>query len=183
MGLAAPGSAYSGGCYVDANGNCNFAPFSLATGDGSPADRAAFGTTPDQHFAYLVTHDDNAPEFRIMDFPSLKGQALWTCQLETNGISDIDSTHMLENAGGYAFDQANAITSSANTIYCTWNLHLPPADVTTAPPRSSFHRATATVIEHASAHRPHGSWHSCGGCLGGHESASDGVAASRRRER
>lgn len=132
-GRSKPASAYRGGCYVDANGNCNFAPFSLATADESPTDMAAYGTTPDQHFAYYVTHDDDAPEFRIMDFPSQKGQALWACQLETNGMSDLNATHALENAGGYTFDQADAITSAADTIYCPWNLHLPPASVNTAP--------------------------------------------------
>ncbi|ORA40401.1 hypothetical protein BST20_07700 [Mycobacterium branderi] len=133
VGVAAPASAYHGGCYVDNYGNCSYAPLSLATEEHSPADRAAWGTTPDQHFAYFVTHDDDAPGFVIMDFPSLKGQALWGCQEETNGMRSLDVVHALERAGGYTFDQANNIHAAAVTIYCPWNAHLPPPSMPTAP--------------------------------------------------
>jgi hypothetical protein len=95
---------------------------------------AAWGTTPDQHFAYLVTHDDEAPGFRIMDFPTLKGQGLWACQLETNGMRDLDATYALQNAGGYTFDQANTIDSSAVSIYCPWNVPPPPGGTPALPP-------------------------------------------------
>jgi hypothetical protein len=130
VGLAAPASAYHGGCYKDTYRNCSYAPLSLATGNDSPADDAAYGTTPDQYFAYYVTHDDDAPEFRIMDFPTLKGQALWACQLRTNGLRGIDAVYALQNAAGYTFDQAKAITSAAATIYCPWNL---PPEARPAP--------------------------------------------------
>ena len=124
--MGSPASAYKGGCYADANGNCYYAPLSLATGDHSSADEAACGTTPDQHFAYFVTDDDNAPEFRIMDFPTLKAQALWACQRESNGMRGLDALYAVQRAGGYTFDQANAITSAGDAVYCPWNVQRGP---------------------------------------------------------
>ena len=63
----------------------------------------AYGTTPDQHFAYFVTHDDDAPEFRITNFPVLKAQALWVCQLRTSGMRANTATHALEERGSYTY--------------------------------------------------------------------------------
>jgi hypothetical protein len=134
VGAAAPASAYHGGCYTDAYGNCYYAPLSLATALPSPADRAAYGTTNDQRFAYYVTHDDDAPEFRIVDFPSLKGQALWACQSQTNGMRSLDVIYALQRASGYTFDQANNIHASAVTIYCPWNSSAPAPPPPPPPP-------------------------------------------------
>jgi hypothetical protein len=126
LSVAAPANAYYGGCYQDIYGNCYYAPLSLATGEDSPADMAAWGNTSDQNFAYLVTHDDNAPGFRIMDFPTVKAQGLWACQMETNGMRSLDATYAVQNAGGYTYDQAEAIKSSAVAVYCNWNVHRVP---------------------------------------------------------
>jgi hypothetical protein len=117
--FAAPTNAYYGGCYKDTAGNCYWAPKSLATANDSPADLDAFGTTPDQHFAYNVTHDDDAPEFKILDFAALKEQAMLACQLRTNGARALDATKAVQNRGGYTFQQANAIASSAVAVYCS----------------------------------------------------------------
>jgi hypothetical protein len=70
----------------------------------------------------------------ITDFPTLKAQALWACQQETNGMRSLDAIKALQNAGGYTVDQANNIHASAVTIYCSWNLHLPPPGGTPPPP-------------------------------------------------
>jgi hypothetical protein len=123
--VAAPVSASYGGCYKDIYGNCSYAPFSLATKNNSPADMDAWGTTPDQHFAYFVTHDDHFPGFRIMDFPTLKAQVLRACQQETNGMDIITASDQLAAEGGYTASQADSIMSAAETIYCPWN-NAPP---------------------------------------------------------
>jgi len=123
VGFAAPASAYYGGCYKDTYGNCYLAPLSLATEKDSPADMDAWGTTKDQHFAYEVTHDDDAREFRILDFSTLKAQGLWACQLLTNGRTDV--VDALQNRGGYTRDQALDIESSAVAVYCPW-VNSPP---------------------------------------------------------
>ena len=124
--FAAPASAYYGGCYKDEYGNCYFAPLSLATGNDAPADMDAYGTTPDQHFAYFVTHDDDAREFRIIDFPTLKGQAMWACQEQTNGMRGLDVVEALQSRGGYTQDQADNIEASAVAVYCPWVAPPPP---------------------------------------------------------
>jgi hypothetical protein len=134
ISVAAPASANYGGCYKDTYGNCSYAPLSLATENDSPADMAAWGTTPDQHFAYEVTHDDDAPSFRIMDFPTLKAQGLWACQLRTNGMRGVDAVYALQNIGGYTFDQANNIDSSAVAVYCPWNVPQSPGGIPASPP-------------------------------------------------
>ena len=94
--------------------------------EDSPEDMAAYGHTPDSHFAYFVTHDDDAPEFRIIDFPSVKGQALWSCQERVNGLDGVDATNAVERQGGYTEDQARAITSAGAAIYCPWTIKKPP---------------------------------------------------------
>jgi hypothetical protein len=119
--LATPANAYYGDCYKDPYGNCIVAPLSLASAAEDAADMAAWGTTPDQHFAYYVTHGDEAPGFRIMDFGLLKAQGLRACQQETNGMSRLNATYALQYAGGYTFEQANNIASAADTEYCPWN--------------------------------------------------------------
>jgi hypothetical protein len=131
VAVAGPAGAYHGGCYKDDAGNCYWAPLNLATGDDSPEDMAAWGHTPDSRFAYLVTHDDNAPGFRIMDFSALKAQGLWACQERTNGARGIDVAHALQNMGGYTDDQAINIESSAVAVYCKWNV---PTDTPPPPP-------------------------------------------------
>ena len=117
-----PASAYPGGCYTDEFGRCAFAPFDPNAVENSPADRAARGNTLDQQFAYFVTHDDDAPNFRIMDFNILKSQALRYCQQVSNGMDKLDALYDLQNLGGYTFDQANSISSAAVVLYCRENL-------------------------------------------------------------
>jgi hypothetical protein len=116
--VASPASAYYGDCYKDTYGNCYYAPLSLATERDSPADMAAWGDTPDQHFAYWVTHDDDAPEFRIIDFSTLKAQGLWACQLLTSGMQNTDVLDALQDKGEYTDDEASDVHASAVAAYC-----------------------------------------------------------------
>ena len=118
----APASAYPGGCYADEFGRCIFAPFDPSAVKNSPADRAAYGHTDDQNFAYFVTHGDDAPNFRIMDFNILKSQALRYCQQRSNGVSRVDGVRDLQLLGGYTWEQAANIGSSAVVIYCDWTM-------------------------------------------------------------
>jgi hypothetical protein len=126
IGAAAPAGAYYGGCYKDPADNCYLAPRSLSTAKDAPADLDAFGTTPDQHFAYLVTHDDDTPEFKILDFAALKEHAMLACQLRTNGARALDATRAVQNSGGYTFQQAGVIEASAVAVYCSSVIPPPP---------------------------------------------------------
>ncbi|MCX8495946.1 MAG: DUF732 domain-containing protein [Akkermansiaceae bacterium] len=120
VGLAAPATAsIKGGCYVDDYRRCLYmTPDQMTYGDS--VDMAVYGTTPDQHFAYFVTHSSAAPFLRIIDFDLVKAQGLRVCQLGANGMSSYEAVKDLQRNGGYNFDQANAIGSAAETIYCPW---------------------------------------------------------------
>jgi hypothetical protein len=61
LGVAAPVSADSPYCYTDVTGHCT----AIRYPRDSPADTAAWGTTPDQGFAYLLTHDDD-PAYNLV---------------------------------------------------------------------------------------------------------------------
>jgi hypothetical protein len=114
----APVNAYPGGCETDAFGRCIFAPFDPNAVEDSPADLEAFGTTPDQEFAYWLTHDDDVPNFRIMDFNIVKSQALRVCQQVASGMDWFDAAEDLRNFGGHTEDQAYVVASWARIIYC-----------------------------------------------------------------
>lgn len=117
LGVAGPASAYPGGCEADEFGRCTFAPYDPNAVEWDPADIAAYGTTPDQHFAYHLTHDDDAP-FRITDFNIQKSQALRVCQQVASGMELFDAAEELENFGGYTWDQAATLAAAASIIYC-----------------------------------------------------------------
>ncbi len=121
--LVAPAAtAYPGGCYEDPLGRCFFAPISMFAPADSPADLDAYGETPDQHFAYLVTHDDSVPEFRITDFELVKAQGLRGCEQISDGMSHYDAVVDLQQRGGYTEEQATNILASAAPVYCHWVL-------------------------------------------------------------
>ena len=92
----------------------------LMTGPDSPADMAAWGRTPDQHFAYEVTHDDLEPFTVINNFDGVKAEGLLTCGLEARGTGTYAATEYLEAAEGYSFDEAVNVDSSAYAVYCPW---------------------------------------------------------------
>jgi len=108
---AAPASAYPGLCYMHADGTCQ-------------------SGTPDESFYRLLTDTSNGTygTLFVMDFGLVKAQGLRACQLETNGMSNLNATYDLQYVGGYTFEQANGITSAADTIYCPWNqrTYMPP---------------------------------------------------------
>ena len=86
----------------------------------SPADDAAYGTTLDQHFAYYLTHDDDAPNFMIYNFDVLKAQGLRACNQQSSGMSTHDAIRDLESLVGYPDDVAANIVISATVLYCNW---------------------------------------------------------------
>lgn len=113
-----PAIAYYGPCYTDNFGRCVHAPTSMMTLKGDPRDKAAFGTTPDQAFAYFVTHDDDTPDFIITNFDLLKSQALRGCELQRSGWSTWDTTTALANEVGYSREVAANIIISGTVVYC-----------------------------------------------------------------
>jgi hypothetical protein len=126
--VAAPASAVPSYCYTDVYGHCT----AIRYPDGSAADMGAWGHTSDEHFAYLLTHnDDPRHNIVIMDIPTVKAQGLRACQQETNGMDHVTVRDQLAASGGYAWEQANNITSAADTIYCPWN---GPPEASPAPP-------------------------------------------------
>ena len=132
---AAPANAESGtiygGCHTDAIGRCMYMTPDQVAAKNSPVDMAAWRGTPDHHFAYWVTHDAAAAWFVIMDFDTVKAQGLRACQLRTNGVDSLEVVYDLQRSGGYTFDQAVNITSSAAAVYCPWVVKDAPAAVPT----------------------------------------------------
>ena len=121
LSFAAPANAYSGPCYTDSFGRCSYAPSTMMTLQGSPGDRAAYGVTDDQAFAYFVTHDDNAPNFIITDFDGLKAQALRACQIRSSGLSRSAAIQDLQNlVPSYSRNVAANIVISGSVVYCDW---------------------------------------------------------------
>ncbi len=120
LSLAAPANAYSGGCYTDNLGRCYKAAAELMTEEGSPLDRAAFGFTPDQHYAYLITHSDHAPFTVIYDFDAAKAEGFLVCAaMAANGSDIYLAARQLQESERYAsFNHAANIAAAAHTIYC-----------------------------------------------------------------
>ena len=118
---AIPANAYEGGCYKDPLGRCFFAPINQSPEASTlEADLDAFGDTPDQHFAYGMTHDDSVPEFRITDFDILKAHGLKACDLRISGMLFEDIDQFIEDLGPYPPDVASVIVSHAVVSYCPW---------------------------------------------------------------
>ncbi len=120
--MAPSATAYPGGCFEDPFGRCFFAPISMFAPAGSPADVEAFGDTPDQRFAYLVTHYDRVPEFRIDDFELIKAQGLRSCEQLSNGMSHYEARVDLQQRGGYTDAVGANIHSAAVAVYCDWSV-------------------------------------------------------------
>jgi hypothetical protein len=115
---AAPAAAYYGPCYTDAYGRCTQAPISMSTPTSTAADSAAYGTTPDQNFAYHLTHDSSLPNYTITNFDLLKSQALEGCNYLRAGWRTYDVINWLQNAAVYPRRIATNIIIAGNVIYC-----------------------------------------------------------------
>lgn len=116
---AAPlATAYDGPCETDVFGRCTYAPLAMATTLDSPANMAAFGETPDQNFAYFLTHDDDVPNFRITDFDLMKAQALRGCDLLRGGSTRLEAVKSLEYSAGYSFELASIVILAGESVYC-----------------------------------------------------------------
>ena len=116
--IAPTANAYHGPCFTDSFGRCTQAPTSMITPADSPGDDAAYGDTPDQHFAYYLTHDDDVPNFQVWNFDVLKAQALRGCDLLRNGWDTYDISNALEAEVGYPHDVAANIIIAGAVIYC-----------------------------------------------------------------
>jgi len=111
-------AAYDGPCETDVFGRCTYAPIAMASAEDAPENLSAYGETPDQHFAYWLTHDDDVPNFRITDFDLLKAQALQGCELTRGGSTTLDAVQSLERTAGYSFDLASIVILAGNMVYC-----------------------------------------------------------------
>ena len=93
----------------------------LGPGTASAETGAAFSypTSPsaDATFYRVLTTGSHA--MTVWNFPLVRAQGLEACQRWDNGVMLLDAVHALMYEGPYSFDQANAITSSAATAYCT----------------------------------------------------------------
>ena len=121
VSFAAPVNAYPGGCYTDDFGRCRFAPLELWAPAQSPIDMAAWGSNPDQHFAYWLTHSDDVPNFMIYNFDVVKAQGLQACGLRSRGVRQRDAIAYVQSlTSDYSRDEAANIVISAAVAYCDW---------------------------------------------------------------
>jgi hypothetical protein len=123
MGSAPTASAYPSICgpgtYQDAYGVC--LPI--------PAYSGPLGGQ-DSQFLRLLTNPDQDYPMVIWNFPLVKAQGVQACQLQDQGADALTALHQLEAQGGYSFEAANSIVSSAMVVYCPWYLTpMPPAPV------------------------------------------------------
>jgi hypothetical protein len=80
----------------------------------------------DQDFYRLLTEPDQDRPMVIWNFVEVRSEGIAVCRREDAGAPPYESMKELERPNGpYAFDDANNIASSAETIYCPW--HGPPA--------------------------------------------------------
>jgi hypothetical protein len=74
----------------------------------------------DQDFYRLMTEPDQPHPQVVFNFPLVRSQGIWVCQREDAGETPMHAFYYLDrrHGGPYAFDDANTIVSSAETIYC-----------------------------------------------------------------
>jgi len=79
--------------------------------------------TSDARFYWLLTRPDQERPLVVWNFPLVRSQAITTCQRRDTGQSPMQALYALDQryGGPYSFDDANSITSAAETIYCPWH--------------------------------------------------------------
>lgn len=77
----------------------------------------------DQEFYRLLVDPDQDHPMVIWDFPLARAQGIEVCQREDAGETPMQALYHLdrEYGGPYTFDDANNISSSADTVYCPWH--------------------------------------------------------------
>jgi hypothetical protein len=71
----------------------------------------------DESFARFLDSDGVLFNFKLQRY-----QGLRLCEDITAGQDGLDAIYALMRKGDYSFDVANAISASAKTAYCPWNL-------------------------------------------------------------
>jgi hypothetical protein len=77
----------------------------------------------DQDFYRYLTEPDQDHPMVIFNFPLVRSQGIASCQREDAGATPMQSTYYLDRryGGPYTFNDANNISSSADTVYCPWH--------------------------------------------------------------
>jgi Protein of unknown function (DUF732) len=90
----------------------------------------------DQSFYRLLTDPDQDHPMVVWDWPGIRSQGIAVCQSEDAGRTPYQALKDLQYGAGYTFDDANSISSSAETIYCPWHTQngLPNGGTTTSTP-------------------------------------------------
>jgi hypothetical protein len=85
-----------------------------------PTARADLGQ--DQEFYRLLTEPDQTHPMVIWNFPEVRAEGIGACEREDAGEAPFQALTDLEYPNGpYTFDNASAITSAAEVIYCPWH--------------------------------------------------------------
>ena len=76
----------------------------------------------DERFYRLLTDPDQDHPMVIWNFAEVRSEGIAVCEREDLGVPPYESMKSLERPNGpYNFDNANSISSSAETIYCPWH--------------------------------------------------------------
>lgn len=76
----------------------------------------------DQEFYRLLTERDQDHPMVIWNFGEVRSEGIGACEREDNGEAPFQALKELEYPNGpYSFDNANNITSAAETVYCPWH--------------------------------------------------------------
>jgi hypothetical protein len=101
----------------------------LFFGSAALAASAHADAKQDQEFYRLLTERDQDHPMVIWNFSEVRSEGIAACRREDAGMPPYESLKVLERPNGpYTFDDANSITSSAETIYCPWHSAPPPPE-------------------------------------------------------
>jgi hypothetical protein len=76
----------------------------------------------DQEFYRLLTRPDQDHPMAIWNFPEARSWGIQACQRQDAGETPYQATKDLQYPNGpYTFDDANSVSSAADTIYCPWH--------------------------------------------------------------
>jgi hypothetical protein len=88
----------------------------------STPDQDSVVAKQDHDFYWLLTEPDQDHPMVIWNFPLLRSQGIAACEREDAGETPYQALKDLQFPHGvYTFDEANAITSAAEVVYCPWH--------------------------------------------------------------
>jgi hypothetical protein len=108
----------------------------LAVGVTLAAPAHADAAQDQEFYEFLTEQDTDNPREQPMvvtNFSLVRSQGITACQQEDAGTTPYQAVKNLQAAGPYAFEDANNIASTAETIYCPWHGNGSEPDWTTTP--------------------------------------------------